>query len=87
MSPFHPETVAWLGDLAAQKCAVRDMEAPPEVAEGAIIWDKTRKELWPGCRGWRLFPWSCLTVVREANKAGEMRPCSVIFNALHLREI
>lgn len=23
---------------------------------GAIIWDRLRKQLWPGCRGWRLFP-------------------------------
>lgn len=48
---------------------------------------KTKKQLWPGCRGWRLFPWSCWTVVREVNKAGEMRPWSVIFNALHLWEM
>lgn len=35
MSLSHPKCVTWLGDAAAQKCAVSDMEALPEVAEGA----------------------------------------------------
>lgn len=34
MSLPHPKCVTWLGDPAAQKCAVSDIKALPELAEG-----------------------------------------------------